>query len=216
MSLQKPAIVGLLGLASLLWLCGRSVGDENNVRENVRESKAERSARSADDRKAKARNVSDTRDSNPRDGKRSSPPPAQDPGDAKRDERQAAAARDAGKTKESAARERKPGRDSDQVKSDDPEVRKLVEADTALEQKTRDLGREYRLAPLDQRDAIKSQLQGLVLEQFETRQQRRGLELKRVEDELKRIRDSIEKRNESKQAIVDRRLAELMGEEPEF
>ena len=41
------------------------------------------------------------------------------------------------------------------------------------------------------------------------RQQRREIQLKRMEDELKRLREAIAKRNEERQAIVDRRDSRL-------
>jgi hypothetical protein len=39
------------------------------------------------------------------------------------------------------------------------------------------------------------------------------LELKHLEDEIKRIRESIDKRNQSKEQIVDRRVSELLGQD---
>ncbi len=106
--------------------------------------------------------------------------------------------------------------DQEWMRQNDPEMFKLLETDTNLDHQSRELGMESRRLPKDKQDELKKKLQGLVLEQFDARQQRRGLELKRLEAELKRIRESIEKREQSKQSIVERRVAELMGEEPQF
>ena len=75
----------------------------------------------------------------------------------------------------------------------------------------------YQL-PKDQQDAIKQKLEKTVTEHFEARQQRRLLELKRLEEELKRLRDSIDKRQEAQPKIVNRRVSELLGlkDEPQF
>jgi len=95
----------------------------------------------------------------------------------------------------------------------DPEMQKLLETDFALDRQSRMLAEEFRHAPKDKQDEVKKKLQEVVAKQFESRQERRTLELKRLEDEIKKIRESIDKRNEGKQQIVDRRISELLGQD---
>lgn len=104
------------------------------------------------------------------------------------------------------------------LEQNDPEMHKLLEADYDLERQSGELALQYRQAPEEEREAIKQKLEKLVAEHFETRQQRRRLELKRLEDELGRLRESIDKRQEAQPQIVQRRLAELLGleNEPQF
>jgi hypothetical protein len=104
------------------------------------------------------------------------------------------------------------------LEQNDPEMYKLLQADSNLDRQSQELAIQYRQAPKDQREAIKQKLETSVTEHFEARQQRRLLELKRLEEELKRLRDSIDKRKESQQQIIDRRVSELLGlqDEPQF
>lgn len=111
-----------------------------------------------------------------------------------------------------------PHGDWQSMEQSDPEMFKLLQSDVALERKSRELAMQCRQAPEDQRAAIKQKLEAAVAEHFQARQQRRSLELKRLEEELKRLRESIDKRNASEKEIVGRRVSELLGtrDEPEF
>jgi len=44
------------------------------------------------------------------------------------------------------------------------------------------------------------------------RQRRRDLQVKRMAEELERLRTAIQRRNESRQAIIEQRLRDLLGE----
>ncbi|MGD0898850.1 MAG: hypothetical protein ABR915_13515 [Thermoguttaceae bacterium] len=68
-------------------------------------------------------------------------------------------------------------------------------------------------APTSQREEIKKQLQKVVTEQFEVRQARRQLEVKRLEEALQGLRDAIDRRNKARQDLVGKRVAELLGPE---
>jgi hypothetical protein len=90
---------------------------------------------------------------------------------------------------------------------------KLLKQEMDLERRTRELADDYRQTPAAKRDEIKKQLAKLVDQQFDVRQQRRQLELKRLEEELKGLRDAIERRNKARQQIVEKRVTELLGPE---
>ncbi len=90
---------------------------------------------------------------------------------------------------------------------------KLLREDLQLEWQARELAVQYRLAPEGRRAKIKQQLKELVDQHFDIRQQRRLLELKRLEEELKRLRAAIDHRNESRESLVGKRISQLLGEE---
>jgi len=101
----------------------------------------------------------------------------------------------------------------DALEQRDPEMYKLLKTDHDLERETRELAMQFRRAPAPQRTAIRERIGELVGKHFEARQQRRGLELKRLEEELKRLRDAIERRNQAREEIVKRHVSELLGED---
>lgn len=99
------------------------------------------------------------------------------------------------------------------MRPNDPEMEKLIRTDVELDRQSRDLSERFRGASKDEQDEIKKKLSEVVTKQFEARQERRTLELKHLEDEIKRIRESIDKRNQGKEQIVDRRVSELLGQD---
>lgn len=104
------------------------------------------------------------------------------------------------------------GGDPDFMRQQDPEMFALVSQDEQLEQQTAELADQVRRASGEQRDKLKTQLRDLVNKHFEIRQQRRELQLKRMETELARLREAIKERNEVRESIIQQRLTELTGE----
>lgn len=104
------------------------------------------------------------------------------------------------------------GGDPDFMRQQDPEMFALVSQDEQLEQQTADLADQVRRASGEQRDKLKTQLTEMVNKHFEIRQQRRELQLKRMETELGRLREAIKERNQAREAIIQQRLTELTGE----
>ncbi len=99
----------------------------------------------------------------------------------------------------------------------DPEMYKFLKADHDLERRTRELAVQYRQAPDDEKSSIEKQMKEVVDKHFQVRQDRRRLELKRLEEELKRLRDSFEQRNKAREGIVEKRVSQLLGQDaPEF
>jgi DNA anti-recombination protein RmuC len=92
----------------------------------------------------------------------------------------------------------------------------LEMSDQDMEQKTSDLSAQFHRAPKDQREDLRKQMSDLVSKHFDVRQQRRKLQLSRLEQELKRMRDEIEGRNDKRADIVNRRLHELLGEKSDL
>jgi hypothetical protein len=102
------------------------------------------------------------------------------------------------------------------MRTNDPEMYKLLKADADLDRKSRELALEYRRAPEEQRAKIKQLLEQVVGQHFEVRQQRRSLELKRLEDELKNLRERMDRRAKARKEIVGKRVAELLGVDDEL
>lgn len=103
--------------------------------------------------------------------------------------------------------------DGGALERNDPEMFKLIQEDSALDRRTHELGQQFRQAAADKRAAIKEQLVELVGKQFDVRNQRRALELKRLEIELTRLRESMERRSKSRAQLVERRVEELTSNE---
>jgi hypothetical protein len=87
----------------------------------------------------------------------------------------------------------------------------LMKQDMELDRQSRDLVAQYRKASVPQREKIKAQVVEIVNKHFDVRQQRRALELKRLEEELQRLRDSVEHRTKARKELVDKRVSELLG-----
>ena len=99
----------------------------------------------------------------------------------------------------------------------DPEMQELIRKDMELQEATRKMAQRLRITNSqspseDQENNSLETLKNLVHEHFEVRQQRRLLQLERLRKELKRLEESIERRNEARELITERRIAELTGE----
>ena len=97
------------------------------------------------------------------------------------------------------------------MEKNDPEMYQLLKSDMDLDRQARELAMQYARAPKDQREKIKKQVEELVDKHFEVRQQRRSLELKRLEDELKRLREAMERRETARKELVGKRVTGLLG-----
>jgi hypothetical protein len=99
----------------------------------------------------------------------------------------------------------------------DPETQALREKEGKLEGDVQKIVNDYNSTKdKDERAKLKKKLEDVSGEQFEIRQQYRELEVKRLEKELARIRDSIQKRNENRQQIIQRRISQLIHEEDDL
>lgn len=95
---------------------------------------------------------------------------------------------------------------------------KAVKTDMDLDRLTRELAMQYPRAPSDQRDRIKKEVEKAVAQQFEVRQQRRVLELKRLENELLRLHEAMDRRGKAREQLIQKRVSELLGhdDQPAF
>jgi hypothetical protein len=102
------------------------------------------------------------------------------------------------------------------LEKSDPEMYKLVKADMDLERQSRELAMQYRRASSDERAKLKDKIKELVAKHFDVRQERRALELKRLETQLQKLRENIERRKQARDKLVDQRVSELVGREEEI
>jgi hypothetical protein len=102
----------------------------------------------------------------------------------------------------------------EQLRESDPEMAKLAEADMDLERQTQEVSDQFHRAPnADAREKLKKELMELVDKHFEVRQERRELEIKRLEEQLERLRTSLKKRMDDRKVLVQQRIARLLGDE---
>jgi hypothetical protein len=99
-----------------------------------------------------------------------------------------------------------------ELQRNDPELYEAERQDLELEQKTLELVQQFRQAKPSDRASLKTAVQQAVAKHFEFRQKKRQLQLERMERDLKRMREEVQRRDESKDQIVGRRLKELIGE----
>lgn len=98
----------------------------------------------------------------------------------------------------------------------DPEMAEIAAADAELDARSRELAAQVQRTPEDKRPELREKLVNTVREQFELRQRRRVLELERLEAELKRLREAIDRRAEARDAIINKRVNQLVGESDEL
>jgi hypothetical protein len=93
-------------------------------------------------------------------------------------------------------------------------MERLNSTEARLEARARDISAQYRATTNEtRRDELRGDLEDVVLQQFEVRQERRQLELEHLERQLKRLREAIEKRSGSRDQLIKQRIEQLVGEE---
>ncbi len=95
----------------------------------------------------------------------------------------------------------------------DPELAKLLEEESGLNEDIRDMVGDYtRTQDEGKRAAIKAKLSPLIDKQFDFQQKRRELELAQLEAQLKKVRDLMKKRADARPTIVEKRLDQILRE----
>lgn len=94
------------------------------------------------------------------------------------------------------------------------ETQELVQKDQALEGQVQQAVAKFHAAGEEaERTKLRGDVAKLLDEQFTIRQERRTLEIKALEDRLNKLKEALKKRDDNKQTIVDRRLAELLHDD---
>lgn len=109
-----------------------------------------------------------------------------------------------------------PGQGFPGMQEPDGKLAELTRADEQFEHMGRQLAQHFRMANQEQREELKAKLTEVLNKHFEIRQQRRELQIKRMEAELQRQRETIKKRAEARDEIIQKRLSELTGEQSDL
>ena len=100
------------------------------------------------------------------------------------------------------------------LRESDPEMFELEQNDRRLDRESHELAEQYRRTPEGPaREELRGKLQEVVARHFKTRQERRELEVKRLEAQLERLRGALERRSKDADAIIDRRMSQMLGDE---
>lgn len=102
------------------------------------------------------------------------------------------------------------------LEQEDPEMFAIMQKDHDLDRQALDVAQRMKGAPKTEREKLKTELTEVVRKHFEARQERRTLQMKRVEDDLKRLKDQIEARSKARDEIISRRVTELTGDESDL
>jgi hypothetical protein len=100
--------------------------------------------------------------------------------------------------------------------SPDPKVIELLKQDRAMEKEGRVLAQKCLASQGAARETLRKELEDLTTKHFELRQKRRQMEIEILEKQLERVKATLDKRNNGKDLIIQRRIAKLLGEEDEL
>jgi septum formation topological specificity factor MinE len=92
----------------------------------------------------------------------------------------------------------------------------LTQSDMELEHRTMQLAHRIRGAKSEQAEELKTELSEVISKHFDVRQQKRELQIKRMEESLEKLRETVKKRADAREEIVKKRLGELVGEQGEL
>jgi len=96
----------------------------------------------------------------------------------------------------------------------DPEMFELTRADEEYREESIELAGLYRRAKEpDEREEIRKELSQVVVKHFNVRQNRRKLEVKRMEQELDRLARLLERRERLREMIINKRVVDLLGDD---
>ena len=100
------------------------------------------------------------------------------------------------------------------LRESDPEMFELEQNDQRLDRESHALAEQYRRATEGPaRDELRAKVQETVKQHFKARQERRELEVKRLQAQLERLRGAVERRAKDADTIIEQRVSQLLGEE---
>jgi hypothetical protein len=93
----------------------------------------------------------------------------------------------------------------------DPEMTELLKKEDELDSRANDLAAQYQRAGSAEKDKIQKQIEETVNKQFDVRQQRRKLQLDRMQKELEDLRTLYENKNTSRDSLIKGRVQQLLN-----
>ena len=100
-----------------------------------------------------------------------------------------------------------------ELREEEPEQFEKAMRRMETERRASELAERCRASKGEARERLMKELRGVLNEAFSMRQAAMEEETRELEEELKRLRTLIEKREANRDAIVERRIEELTGEE---
>jgi hypothetical protein len=85
--------------------------------------------------------------------------------------------------------------------------------DAELDKHAHELSLKYRVAPADQKAAIKKELRELTAKHFDFRQEERTRDIKELTDRLEKLRETVKHRTSLREEIINRRVNDLVDED---
>lgn len=107
----------------------------------------------------------------------------------------------------------------DDLKERDPEAFKQMQEIQVLERETEDLGSKLRRTPAankEAREELRQALNKSVSKLFDLREKMRAREVEELRRRLEQLTETLKKRQEAKERIVERRVKQLAGEPDEY
>ncbi len=104
------------------------------------------------------------------------------------------------------------------IRPRDPRIAELTERYNQLEQQVMQMAREFRqMRPEGQeREPLRQKIAEVTQEQFQIRHQVRQLDIERLQNQLKELQEKLQRREEMKDYIINRRVAQLTEEDDEL
>ncbi len=103
-----------------------------------------------------------------------------------------------------------------EMQKSNPEAFEEMKKERGLEMQSFQLGEQIRKSEdAAEKDKLKADLKPVLEQLFDVREKHKDQEIARLEEDLKRLKEQVEKRRKNKESVVERRLRELSGEQPD-
>ena len=104
-------------------------------------------------------------------------------------------------------------RDIDNMRKNDPERFKLLQADAEMDRKIKELVFKFKKeTDVEKKESLRKEISELCVKHFEVRQQRREMDLARMKAWLNQMEQGIEKSRQNKDKIIEQRIKLLLDD----
>lgn len=104
-------------------------------------------------------------------------------------------------------------RDIENMRKNDPERFKLLQADAEMDRKIKELVFKFKKEnDVEKKEALRKEITELCAKHFEVRQQRREMDLARMKAWLNQMEQGIEKSRRNKDKIIEQRIKFLLDD----
>lgn len=104
-------------------------------------------------------------------------------------------------------------RDIENMRKNDPERFKLLQADAEMDRKIKELVFKFKKeTDAEKKESLRNEISDLCVKHFEVRQQRREMDLARMKAWLNQMEQGIEKSRQNKDKIIEQRIKFLLDD----